>query len=618
MAQTATLTQNYSDGVFKTANTVVHNLAKANPDRVAIRQKRYGIWNEYSWADVDRLTRELAAALIEMGVKRGSKVGILSENRCEWVLAQFAIQAAGATVVGMYPTSPSFEIHHLVDASDTEFLFIEDQEQFDKIVELEGKTPRLKKLMVFDPKGLHDEEFLGLQSFSDLAEIGRSAIEQHAKEIEARITDTKAEDTALMVFTSGSTGAPKAAKISHGNYFAAGKLIDNFFGGHVLQGSNILSYLPLCHIAEQDMTVVNALAANHIMNFGESLRTITLDLRDAAPDLFFGVPRIWEKMQAGLMVHIKTAHPIQTWISEMALRSAERLSHTPRSKWTIWQRAVNQFWDVLVYRHLRSFLGLGRVKIAITAAAPISLDLLTFFRGIGVNICEIWGMTETTGAACMQPDWGESDGRVGFFPEGVEAKLADDGELLVKGGIVFKGYYRNPEATSSTLVDGWLHTGDIAASHPDGSFSIVDRKKDVMITAAGKNLTPSLIENTMKASPYIKECIVIADRRPYPVGLVQIDFETMRVWAEKAGITYTTFRSLAENPAVVRLINDEVHRLNERLARVEQIKKVRLLTKELDHDDGEVTATLKVRRAKINETYAEVIESLYEEQAVSA
>lgn len=610
--------QNYSDGVFKTVNTAVENLARANPDRVAIRQKRFGIWNEYSWADVDRLTKEMAAVLIEMGVKRGSKVGILSENRCEWVLSQFAIQAAGATVVGMYPTSPSVEIQHLVGASDTEFLFIEDQEQFDKIVDLEGQLPILKKLMVFDPKGLQDEKFLELQSFADLTKIGQRIFSKHAAEIEKRIADTAAEDTALMVFTSGSTGPPKPAEITHGNYFAAGKLIDNFFGGHVLQGSNILSYLPLCHIAEQDMTVVNALAANHIMNFGESLRTITLDLRDAAPDLFFGVPRIWEKMHAGLMVQVKTAHPIQTWIAELALRSAEKRSHTLRSKWSIWQRASNQFWDLLIYRHLRSFLGLGRVKIAITAAAPISLDLLTFFRGIGVNICEIWGMTETTGAACMQPDWGESEGRVGFFPDGVEAQIAEDGELLVKGGIVFKGYYRNPDATASTLVDGWLHTGDIAAAHPDGSFSIVDRKKDVMITTAGKNLTPSLIENTMKASHFIKECIVIADRRPYPTALVQIDFEMMRVWAENAGITYTTFRSLAENPAVVKLVDQEIERLNQRLARVEQIKKVKLLTKELDHDDGEVTATLKVRRSKINEAYAAEIEALYQDHALSA
>jgi long-chain acyl-CoA synthetase len=607
------LSNNYRDGVFKTANTVVSKLAEHNPDRVAIRQKRFGIWNEYSWAEVDQLTREMAAAFIEMGVKPGTKIGILSENRCEWVLAQFAIQAAGAIVVGMYPTSPSAEIHHLVTASDAEYLFIEDQEQFDKIVELEGQVPILKKLMVFDPKGLQGETYLGLQSFADIAANGKALYQKHKDEVQRRIDATTANDTALMVFTSGSTGAPKAAEISHGNYFEAGKLIDGFFSGHVLQGSNILSYLPLCHIAEQDMTVINALAANHIMNFGESLRTITLDLRDAAPDLFFGVPRIWEKMQAGLMVQIKTSHPIQQWIAETALKSAEKRSATPRSKWSLTQRLSYQFWDLLVYRHLRSFLGLGRVKIAITAAAPISLDLITFFRGIGVNICEIWGMTETTGAACMQPDWGESEGRVGIFPNGVEAKLADDGELLVKGGIVFKGYYGNEKATKEALQDGWLHTGDIAATFPDGSFSIVDRKKDVMITAAGKNLTPSLIENTMKASHYIKECIVIADRRPYPTALIQIDFETMRIWAEKKNITYTTFRSLTENPLVIERINKEVERLNERLARVERIKKFKLLPKELDHDDGEVTATLKVRRAKINEAYANEIEALYQD-----
>ncbi|WP_370229512.1 long-chain fatty acid--CoA ligase [Cognatishimia sp.] len=595
---------------FRTSVQVIADHSRRTPDKVAIRQKRFGVWNEITWSDLDAIVKELASGLIELGVKPGDKVGVLSENRQEWVLTQFAAQAVGAIVVGMYPTSPAAEIDHLVNASETEVLFIEDQEQFDKITELGERAKTLRQLVVFDPKGLRNETYLKLTSIDEMQAMGQVKLPTHQADIQARGDAVSPDDTALMVFTSGSTGAPKAAEISHGNFYASMRLTLDLFEG-LPSDVNILSYLPLCHVAEQNMTVVNCLSARRTMNFGESLRTITLDLRDVAPELFFGVPRIWEKMQAGLLVQIKTANPVQRRLTELALLSAQTRSKTPRSQWSLSQRAANRIWDALVYRHIRSYLGLGRVKIALSAAAPISEDLLTFLRGIGVNIREIWGMTETSGAASIQPDWGDCDGRVGFFPDEMEAKIADDGELLVKGPIVFKGYFKNAEATASTLVDGWLHTGDVAEALPDGSFSIVDRKKDIMINAAGKNLTPSLIENTMKASPYIKECIVIADKRPYVSALIQIDFDTVRLWAEGRGISYTTFRSLAENPDIVDLIDKEVAKGNENLARVEQIKKVWLLPKELDHDDGEVTATMKVRRSKITEAYGDAIEGLY-------
>jgi long-chain acyl-CoA synthetase len=595
---------------FRTSAQMIADHAAATPDLVAMRQKRFGVWHETSWQQLNARVEELASALIELGATRDSKVGVLSENRQEWVLTQFAAQSIGAVVVGMYPTSPAAEIDHLINASDTEFLFIEDQEQFDKIVELGDRAANLKKLVVFDPKGLERESYLGLTAFDDLYEIGSAALDANQHQIAEFASQVGPDDTALMVFTSGSTGPPKAAEISHGNYFEAGRLVHIFFDC-LARDSNVLSYLPLCHVAEQNMTVVNCLAARHTMNFGESLRTITLDLRDIAPELFFGVPRIWEKMQAGVLVQMSTSSGLQKLLSRRALKSADARSKTPRSQWSLTQKASFHFWDMFVYRHIRSYLGLGRVQIALTAAAPISPDLLVFLRGIGVNIREIWGMTETTGAASIQPDWGDCEGRVGHVPEGMEAKIAEDGELLFKGGTVFKGYYRNEEATAATIVDGWLHTGDVAEQFPDGSFSIIDRKKDIMINAAGKNLTPSLIENTMKASPYIKECIVIADQRPFVAALIQIDADTVRIWAEDQGIAYTTFRSLTENENVISLIDREVARRNENLARVEQIKKIWLLPKELDHDDGEVTATMKVRRSKITDVYSDQIESLY-------
>lgn len=595
---------------FRTSVQVITDHAATRPDDVAMRQKRFGVWNETTWGGLHEKIANLATALIEIGVQPGDRVGILSENRQEWVLTQFAVQAAGGVVTGMYPTSPANEIDHLVNASGTSFLFIEDQEQFDKIVDLGETANGIKKLIVFDAKGLAHEEFLGLTTFDALGQLGQICRDKHSEELHHRQGQIDKDDTALMVFTSGSTGAPKAAEISHANFFASACLVPDMFGD-LGDDVNILSYLPLCHVAEQNMTVVNCLAARRTMNFGESLRTITLDLRDVAPELFFGVPRIWEKMVAGLQVQIQTASRAQRALTGLALKSAEKRSSTLRSEWSLGQRMSYEFWNALIYRHMRSYLGLGQVKIALTAAAPISEELLIFLRGIGVNIREVWGMTETSGAATIQPGWGESEGRVGHPAPGLEARIAEDGELLFKGGIVFKGYFGNEQATAETVVDGWLHTGDIAEKFPDGSLSIVDRKKDIMITAAGKNLTPSLIENAMKASPFIKECIAFADQRPYVVALVQIDFDTVRLWAEEHDIAYTTFRSLAEHERVIELIENEVARRNGKLARVAQIKKTMLLPKELDHDDGEVTATLKVRRAKIAEMYNTEIESLY-------
>ncbi len=595
---------------FRTSVQMIAAHSLRTPNKVAIRQKKFGIWREITWANLHKIIGHLGAGMIEIGINPGKKIGILAENRQEWVITQFAIQSIGATVVGMYPTSPAVEIDHFIRASDTEFLFIEDQEQFDKIVEIREHAIKVKRLIAFDPKGLQNESFMGLLSFDQLLLLGRKHHAKHADELTKRQESINKGDTALIVFTSGSTGLPKAAEISHANLYAACALTIELFE-ELPKDTNILSYLPLCHIAEQNMTVVNSLASRHIMNFGESLRTITLDLRDVAPELFFGVPRIWEKMQSALMVQIKTASPFKRRLTEFAIRSGISGTKVSRNDWSLRQRLVNIFWDAVIYRHIRSYLGLGRVQIALTAAAPISEDILVFLRSIGINVREIWGMTETTGAASIQPPWGECSGRVGFFPENISAKIAQDGELLVKGPLVFKGYYKNKKATSETIVDGWLCTGDIATKCADGSFSILDRKKDIMINSAGKNLSPLLIENTMKASTYVKECIVIADQRPYVIALVQIDLDTVRLWAEQQGITFTTFRSLTEIPEVINLIDQEISKGNKKLARVEQIKKVWLLPKELDHDDGEVTATLKVRRSKIAQIYESEIEELY-------
>jgi long-chain acyl-CoA synthetase len=587
---------------------LAHN-AQTYADETALRQKKFGIWQEKTWAEYFRVTQYIAAGLLGHGVDRQTHVGIIAENCEEWILAQLGINFLGAVTCGVYPTSPANEVEYLLKTADCSVVFCEDQEQVDKVLSIEDKLPLLKTIIVFDSKGLKNYEHEKLVTFHNLIEGGRAKLKNSPDCVNEKHAEQKPEDTALVVFTSGSTGMPKAAMISFDNMWHEMHVIANTIKTE--PGYNILSYLPLCHIAEQAVSNLNSLRNRVIINFGESLRTIRTDLQEIAPDLFFGVPRIWEKMQAEITVLTSRSGKLRRAIIFKALQRAQYFGERLPVNFTMKEKLEFKFWSWTVFKHIKNYLGLGRCQYAMTAAAPISPALLAQMRGMGIRICEIFGMTETTGAATVQPWDMNSEGRIGHPTLGVECKIADDGELLVKGGIIFKGYYKNDKATEETIVDGWLHTGDVGEAFGDGSFSIVDRKKDIMINAAGKNLSPSLIENTMKASPFIKECICIADQRPYVAALIQIDPDAVPTWAEAENINYTTFKSLTQNQAVIDLIASEVEKGNRKLARVEQIKQFYLLPKELDHDDGEVTATMKVRRRNIAEQYEQEIEALF-------
>lgn len=584
--------------------------AETVPDQVAMRQKDLGIWRETTWQAYRDQTHAIAAGLIALGMGRGDHVGVISENRQEWVVSQLGINSAGAVACGIYPTSPASEILHLLTTADCRVVFCEDQEQLDKIFSIRESLSALEQVIVFDPRGLQHYDHTLWQSLDDLVKQGHETLAEQPACVTERLSKQTPDDTALMVFTSGSTGLPKAAMISFYNIWAQMALLWDAVPSASHQ--NILSYLPLCHVAEQAFSTMNAMARRMVVNFGESLRTIRTDLQEISPQMFFGVPRIWEKMQAEIMVLGDRTGPLRRRLLHRALASARQRGQTAPEQWSTRQRLDYAFYNLLVYRPLLSYLGLARCRVAMTAAAPISPDLLALFRGMGLPLIEIWGMTETTGAAILQPLDLNCEGRVGRPVQGIEARVAEDGELLLKGPIVFKGYYRNEDATRETIQDGWLHTGDVAQQHADGSYTLIDRKKDIIISAGGKNLSPSVIENTMKASPYIKECIVIGDQRKYVVALIQLDYDTVATWAERENLAYTTFRSLAEHPAVRQLIQEAVDKGNASLASVEQIKHFALLTKELDHDDGEVTATMKVRRKIVSEQYRDVIEGLYQ------
>ncbi|MCH8532488.1 MAG: AMP-binding protein [Saccharospirillum sp.] len=600
---------NFREQGYISLTQLLQRHAEEFPDDIAMRQKEYGVWQETTWKGYRDKTHAIASGLIELGIQPRDHLGIISENRQEWILTQLGINSAGAVTCGVYPTSPASEVVYLLKSADCKVAFCEDQEQVDKVLQIRDQLPLLEHIVVFDPKGLQGYDASLWMSLDALIELGAETLQKQPDRIPQRLAEQKPDDTALVVFTSGSTGLPKAAMISFENIWAQMALLWDAVPSTA--GENVLSYLPLCHVAEQAFSTMNAMARRMVVNFGESLRTIRTDLQEISPQMFFGVPRIWEKMQSELVVLAGRTGKVRRALLLKAMQSASERGKLPPSDWSTNQKLEYNFWRFLVYRPVLGYLGLARCRIAMTAAAPISPGLLALFRGMGVPLVEIWGMTETTGAATMQPVDLRCEGRIGRPITGLEAKVAEDGELLVKGPVVFKGYYKNDDATRETIVDGWLHTGDVAQQHSDQSFTIVDRKKDIIITAGGKNLSPSVIENTMKASPFIKECIIVGDQKKYVVALIQIDYDTVASWAEREDISYTTFKSLAENAQVRELVQQEVDKGNAQLASVEQIKKFHLLTKELDHDDGEVTATMKVRRKKVESQYQDLIEGLY-------
>jgi long-chain acyl-CoA synthetase len=380
-------------------------------------------------------------------------------------------------------------------------------------------------------------------------------------------------------------------------------------------GDQLVSYLPLCHMAEQMFSVHIPVSVGATVNFAESLRTVQEDLRELSPQIFFGVPRIWEKFHAGIQTKLREAGGLRLALYRRAMASLAGVADKGRAQWTFGERLRWGLWYVLILRALLNVVGLRRCRVAVSSGAPIAPEILKAFRTLGVPIREAYGLTEASGATTMQPGDESPVGTVGVPYPGIELKLAEDGEILVRGEVVFRGYFRNPEATREAIdADGWLHTGDVARWErgPSGDeLRIIDRKKDIMITAGGKNITPSEIENALRFSPYIKEAIVIADRRRFVSALIQIEFESTSKWAEEQGLVYTHFRSLTELPDVRALIEREIAAVNARMPQVQQVRKFHLLTKELDHDDGEVTATMKVRRKSIGEKYADVIESLY-------
>ncbi|MCF8479950.1 MAG: AMP-binding protein [Rhodospirillum sp.] len=588
-----------------TAVQMLRERARRDPLGLALRQKDFGIWHPITWAEYHDRARAFALGLLEIGLSEGGHLGILSENRVEWVLAQFGAGMAGGVAIGVYPTSPASEVAYVLGHADVEVVVCEDQEQTDKVLERIDALPRLKAIVVIDTKGLRHYRQDIIRAYAEVEALGRG---RDPAPIDHRVDALRLEDTALMIYTSGSTGKPKGAMISWGNMRAEAAAIIERFGSDT--ETTHLSYLPLCHVAEQMFTTMGPLYAGSVVNFGESLRTVQEDLREVAPTSFLGVPRIWEKLHGAIHVKMIEAGGYRRALFDWAFRACAPFAETPNANRSLGQRVTYTLAYLLVFRALQNFIGLRRTKVAMTGAAPIPRAIVAFFRTMGVPLLEIYGQTESTGMITGQYLGQVQSGAVGPAVLGAEMRIGDMGELLLRGPLVFKGYHKNEEATHATIRDGWLHTGDVAELS-NGQYRIVDRLKDIMITAGGKNLSPSEIENTVKGSPFIKECIVIGEARKFVSALIQIDLDTVGKWAEEKSIAYTHYRSLAEHAAVNDLVQAEIDKANATLAKVAHVRRFHILTKELDHDDDEVTATMKVRRSNIVKKYSIEITALY-------
>lgn len=579
--------------------------------RVALREKELGIWKRVTWQGYYEQVRDFALGLISFGFETGDKVAILGDNCCEWLYADLAAQSLSGIAVGIYPTDVAAQVKYILKNSDAKYVIAKDQEQVDKVLQVIDDLPLLNKVIVIDPKGLRNYKSPALTTFSETRKAGRALLEKFPGFFEEAVSATRPKDVAIIVYTSGTTGPPKGAMISHLGMISMVRGLSQVLD--FKPTDSVVSVLPLCHVAERMFSLIFPMYCGFTVNFAESVATLQEDMKEISPTAFLNVPRIWEKMHSTIMIRMQDAVFFKRWIFKIMLPIGERVS-----RYRFEKKAIPFIWRLLrlaayfsLFRPLKNQLGLLQTRIFASGAAPMSPELIKFYHAVEMPIRESYGMTEMSGISFLPREDEIKIGCVGKAIPGVEFKLAEDGEILQRGDSVFVGYYGDPKATAEVLADGWLHTGDVGEVDSDGILRIVDRKKDIIITAGGKNISPSEIENKLKFSPYIKEAIVIGDRRKYLSCLIQIDPENIGNWAQNNNIPYTTYKSLAALAEVRDLIWEEIEKVNKELARVETIKKFLILEKELDPDDQELTATMKVKRSVIEKKFKDLIETMY-------
>ncbi len=540
--------------------------ARRDPERVGLREKEFGIWQETTYAEYWELVRTVGMALRAMGVVPGDKVAIQSENRLAWVVGDLAAQGIQAVSVGLYSTNPAAEVEYLLHHSDSKVLIAEDQEQVDKALAVRDRLPKLERIVYIEPRGVNAYDDPILISWSEFLELGSRHLAAAPDDFDRLVDAIDVEETATIVYTSGTTGPPKGAMLSHRNLvWTAGEAKSVIAGtGAMPDRAELLSYLPLCHVFGRLYDLCYAIATRSTVNFAESIDTVVADLQEIQPSYFPAPPRIWEKMSAGAQIRIAHASPLKRLVYGAALQAgmwnADRMLQ--RGGRGLLGSVVYGAGLLLAYRSLQKKMGMSKCRQAVSGAAPIAPDLLKFFMAVGVPIVEGWGMTETTAMGTVNQLGSVKLGTIGEPLPGCEIEIAADGEILTRHPAVFKGYFKNPAATDEAIDgDGWLHTGDVGEW--DGNHvRIIDRKKDIIITAGGKNISPSELENRLKVSPFIKEAMVVGDSRKFISALIGIEFDVAANWAQRRDITFTTYRDLSEKPEIIRLIDKQVEEAN--------------------------------------------------------
>ncbi|HOG06655.1 MAG: AMP-binding protein [Syntrophales bacterium] len=582
--------------------------------RVALRHKQYGIWNKVTWGQYGENVRQVAAAILSLELPRGQTVCILGDNRPEWLICHMAIMTAGMRTCGIYPTSSPDEIRYIIDHSEAQLLFAENEEQLDKILDILPNL-RLQRIVVWDEKGLWGYTHPRVVFLREFIRRAEAHLADHPVAVTDSLRAIDVEQTAMVIYTSGTTGRPKGALLSHRNISMVTQAFLQIIP--VSEKDEVVSYLPLAHIYENLVSVFMPVFTGVTVNFVESLETLPANLREISPTIFGSVPRIWEKFASNIHIKIDDSTPLKRFLYRRCVQVGRRYQQARQAgagSLLVW-RAVYAlaYWGVLY--HLKRQLGFERIRWALCSAAAASKELFEFFNILGIPLRDGYGQTESTGIIALQRlDKEPRYGYVGEALPGLEMRISTEGEILARGPGVFQGYFKNPELTEETLRDGWLHTGDLGAID-DGWLKIVGRMKDILITSGGKNITPEFIENKLKFSTYIQDAVIIGDGRHYLTALILIDEDNVVKFAQDNRIPFATFEDLTQNPAIVKLLDGEVKEVNETLARVETIKKFALIPRRFYAEDGDVTPTQKVKRRNVEKLYKDLIDEMYRGEA---
>jgi len=591
------------------------NAERFGDRKVAMREKEFGIWQEFTWKEYHEHVNDFSLGLTSLGLARGDKVAIIGDNRPEWVWAEVAAQASGAVPLGLYQDSTLKEVAYVIDHSDSTFVVAEDQEQVDKILDIKDRLPKVRYIVYSDPRGMRGYGQPCLLDFQEVEEYGRKFGRKEPDLFRNNVAAGRSEDLAFICYTSGTTGFPKGAMLSFRNLLTMAANLMEVDPKRTTD--EFVSFLPLAWIGEQMMCLSSALLTGFTVNFPEKPETVQENIREIGPNIMFSPPRIWENMTSTVQVKIMDASWLKRrmyhWALPIGYEYADTVFRKQKPDTLLLCRHRLAYY--LVFRALKDRLGLLRIRTASTGGAALGPDVFKFFQAMGVNLKQIYGQTEISGISCIHRDGDINFDSVGKAIPETEIRISDAGEILSRSPSVFLGYYKSPEETETTLAGGWLHSGDAGYFTEDGHLVVIDRVKDVMRLNDGTVFSPQFIENKLKFSPYIKECVCFGNRREFLAAMICIDYPNVGKWAESRRVSYTTYTDLAAKPEVLSLLAKEVEKVNASLPPTTRVMRFVLLYKELDADDDELTRTRKVRRAFVEERYGHVIEGMYAGEA---